>query len=424
MTDHSSETVRLLMEKGVRIPAPASVEIGDEVSVDRIAGPGVMIHAGSRIRGSDTLIMSGVRIGQEAPATVDNCFVGPEVQLKGGFFSGAVFLKGAAVNASAHVRPGTILEDKASAAHAVGLKQSILFPYVTLGSVINFCDVLMTGGTGPKHHSEVGSSYIHFNFTPNQDKATASLLGDVPQGVMLDCDPIFLGGQGGLVGPSRLAFGTVVAAGTICRKDEFTPGRLITAAGGRSGSTPYAVGIYRSLKRQVRNNVHYLANLMALGQWYRHTRKLFIGPAFSEALWTGLVATLETDASAHVRQFTGFVDNLRNSLEGLRRADPAETAERLIAQHQEVISRWPDLQREMKNRMSYQGDVDLRDQFLETVFRHLAPAGGDYLSVIHALTEKEKQIGRRWLSGIVEHVSAALESMLPSLFEASSGRNT
>ena len=73
---------------------------------------------------------------------------------------------------NSHVRAGTILEEAASVAHTVGLKQTILFPFVTLGSLINFCDCLMAGGTGPKDHSEVGSSYIHFNFTPNQDKAT------------------------------------------------------------------------------------------------------------------------------------------------------------------------------------------------------------------------------------------------------------
>jgi len=101
----------------------------------------------------------------------------------------------------------------------VGLKQTILFPFVTLGSLVNFCDCLMAGGTSKKDHSEVGSSYIHFNYTPEQDKATPSLIGDVPQGVMVNRPPIFLGGQGGAVGPVRIGYGTVVKAGTILRKD-------------------------------------------------------------------------------------------------------------------------------------------------------------------------------------------------------------
>jgi bifunctional UDP-N-acetylglucosamine pyrophosphorylase/glucosamine-1-phosphate N-acetyltransferase len=93
----------------------------------------------------------------------------------------------------------------------------------------------MAGGTSRKNHSEVGSSYIHFNYTPNQDKATASLIGDVPKGVMLNQNPIFLGGQGGLVGPCRIAYGTVIAAGSVYRKDQLTPDRLVFDGRGRGG---------------------------------------------------------------------------------------------------------------------------------------------------------------------------------------------
>ena len=85
----------------------------------------------------------------------------------------------------AQVRETCILEEEASGAHCAGIKQTILLPFVTLGSLINFCDCLMAGGTSRQNHSEVGSSYIHFNFTPDGDKTTPSLIGDVPRGVML-----------------------------------------------------------------------------------------------------------------------------------------------------------------------------------------------------------------------------------------------
>ena len=178
------------------------------------------IYPGCRILGKNTLICRDAELGFEAPVTLNNCFVGPGVRLKGGYFENAVFLEGAEAGSGAHVRGGTIFEEGASIAHTVGLKQTILFPFVTLGSLINFCDCFMAGGTSRKNHSEVGSSYIHFNYTPNQDKATASMMGDVPDGVMLDQNPIFLGGQGGLVGPCRIAYGTVIAAGSIYRKDQ------------------------------------------------------------------------------------------------------------------------------------------------------------------------------------------------------------
>ena len=78
-----------LIEKGVRIENPASIEIGPEVDIDRISGDGVVIYAGCKILGEDTLILRGSKIGYESPVTVDNCQIGPDVELKGGFFQKA-----------------------------------------------------------------------------------------------------------------------------------------------------------------------------------------------------------------------------------------------------------------------------------------------------------------------------------------------
>ena len=74
-----------------------------------------------------------------------------------GFAHGAVLLDGASLGANAHARPGTLLEERASTAHTVGLKHTLLLSFVTLGSLINFCDCLMAGGRSRRDHSEVGS---------------------------------------------------------------------------------------------------------------------------------------------------------------------------------------------------------------------------------------------------------------------------
>jgi UDP-N-acetylglucosamine/UDP-N-acetylgalactosamine diphosphorylase len=169
------------MNKGVDIPNPLTLDIGDEVNIDFISGSDVKIYPGCRIYGKRTVVSAGTRIGYESPVTIDNCQLGPKVELKGGYFSKSIFLEKSNMGSGAQVREGCILEEEANGAHCVGLKQTILFPFVTLGSLINFCDCFMSGGTSRKDHSEVGSSYIHFNFTPDGDKTTASLIGDVPR---------------------------------------------------------------------------------------------------------------------------------------------------------------------------------------------------------------------------------------------------
>ncbi|MBW1846299.1 MAG: protein GlmU, partial [Deltaproteobacteria bacterium] len=111
-------------------------------------------------------------------------------------------------------------------------------------------------------------------------KATASLIGDVSRGVMLRQKPIFLGGQGGLVGPCRLEYGTIIAAGTICRKDELRPDRLIFGGARKEGNISYKPGFLSGETRIIKNNIEYIANLFALMKWYKNIRSQFISDNF------------------------------------------------------------------------------------------------------------------------------------------------
>ena len=43
------DKVRELIEKGVAIREPFSVDIGDEVPIDRISGRGVVLYGGTKI---------------------------------------------------------------------------------------------------------------------------------------------------------------------------------------------------------------------------------------------------------------------------------------------------------------------------------------------------------------------------------------
>jgi len=240
--------MKTLTEKGLNIPGPDTVYIAPEVKLENISKDNVTIYPGCRILGEKTLISSGVKLGQESPATIENCLLADNVKLKGGHFKGSLFLDNASLGMGAHIREGCILEEQTSGAHCVGLKQTILMPFVTLGSLINLCDCLVAGGTSRNDHTEIGSSYIHFNFTPEGDKATPSLIGDVPKGVMLNQPRIFLGGQGGIVGPARVAFGTVASAGSIIRSDIVEDNKFVSSTN-RDFVKDFALGSYRGIKR-------------------------------------------------------------------------------------------------------------------------------------------------------------------------------
>ncbi|MFO7963564.1 MAG: protein GlmU [Desulfobacterales bacterium] len=401
MASHAISKKELLIIRGVNMPNPESVEVGEEIDPNRISGDNVTIHSGCKLFGAQTQIANGVSLGIEAPVTIDSCFIGSGVSLKGGFFQKSCFLEGSSAGSGAHVREGTIMEEQAVIAHTVGLKQTILFPFVTLGSLINFCDCLMSGGTDRKNHSEVGSAYIHFNYTPNQDKATPSLLGDVPRGVMLNQPPIFLGGQGGLVGPCRLAFGTVIAAGTICRKDEMRSGRFIFGGPQKGGNTPRPPeGVYRNIKRIVTNNIVYIASLNALLQWYEHIRRRFIGPSFDEELHRGLIRTLDINIDERIKRFKQFCMKLPDSADRYRAAF-RNANERLIHQKYEVFSKWPELEEEMIRQGGNLGELSLKAAFETKLDSAIRRKGPRYLDVIRELDKDGAELGSQWLDSIV-----------------------
>jgi UDP-N-acetylglucosamine/UDP-N-acetylgalactosamine diphosphorylase len=414
MKQQCTSKIEKLLQKGVKIPNPQGVEIGSEVNTDRISGDGVAIHAGCKLYGSSTLILRGTRLGYEGPVTIENCQVGPQVELKGGFFRNAVFLKKSSMGSGSNVREGTILEEESNASHTVGLKQTLLFPFVTLGSLINFCDCLMSGGTSRKNHSEVGSSYIHFNYTPNQDKATPSLFGDVPRGVMLNQRPIFLGGQGGLVGPCRLEFGTVIAAGSIFRKDELNPGRLLIGNMAKGGSMPFTPGVYYNIKRITINNIIYIANLIALDHWYTHVRSQFISDDFPEPLFEGLKEKLDMAIGERIHRLKTLSQKMFNSLKVHQSHTKTTESHLVLKQKNELFKRWDEMEEFFKTQRNTGENKELRDVFLEKMCLGIKTSGKDYISVIKELPIEDTKEGTAWLQGIVDHVTAGTLKIIPS----------
>ncbi len=407
-----NEKIKYLLDSGVVINNPDSVDIGADVDVKRISNQDVVIFPGTRLYGERLFISKGAIIGSEGPAHVDNCFIGPEADLKSGFFKDATFLKGSSPGSNSHVRGGTIMEEFSKTGHSVGLKQTILFPYSALGSLINFCDCLMSGGTGPNDHSEVGSSYIHFNFTPNQDKATPSLFGDVALGVMLNQRPIFLGGQGGIVGPVKIAFGTVTGAGSIIRKNALKENRLIFESVPKSGNIIYQHGIYRSIKRLILNNFTYIANLLALLQWYEEIRAMFVSDDYPELLHEGLLFTLNSAIDERIKRLRQLKDKMPESIEAYRSAAGSAASENLIAQKMEFIEKWDELEIRMFDLKKFKGDNSISDIFKAGIAESIKMNGTAYIPVIHGLSQELAKTGSDWLIDIVD---VSLDKMITSI---------
>ena len=160
-----------------------AVYVSADIELARIATEGVVFYPGVRLTGAETLVCPNTTLGELGGVVLHDVAVGPGARVQRGSAEHSTLLAGAVLGPDAHVRSGTILEEGASTAHAVGLKQTLIAAYACIGSNVNMCDCYLGGGRSSSDHSEVGSGFIHFNFSPfgaSGDKASASIFGPVP----------------------------------------------------------------------------------------------------------------------------------------------------------------------------------------------------------------------------------------------------
>ena len=383
--------IPLLQANGVTVLHPEFTYVASDVDPARVA-PGAVIHPGCRLSGAALSIGPGSVIGAEAPATVADCQLGAGVHLAGGYFEKSTFLDGFKAASGAHVRPGCLFEEGSSLAHSVGVKQTVFLPWVTAGSLINFCDALMAGGTSRKDHSEIGSSYIHFNFTPQRDKATPSLIGDVPRGVLLNSPAIFLGGQGGIVGPCRIEYGTVIPAGQTWRGDVTEPGRLVAKPGfKRDIDVPYDARTYSNIQRTARNNLTYIGNILALDAWYRVIRAPHMAAdPFRRACHQGALQRISEILNERLSRLNELAGNAVKSPDATNRA---------FAEH------WTTAQDALAQTIADRAAAPVPSEVVAIAAR---PPEADYLYTIKALPETDAHILTLWLEWHVLQAGKAL----------------
>ncbi len=331
------ERVAALRQKGVDIWGPERVYIADDVNLDWIA-PGAEIRHAS-LKGRTLRIGHGARIGISGHALVKDCQIGRNVTLGAGTFQGATLLEGASVRGFAELRPGTLLEEETEAAHTVAFKNTILTAGCVTGSIINYCDVFMSGGTSRDDHCEVGSGAIHFNFDPRGDK-WGSLIGDA-RGLLLRSAPVFVGGQCGIVGPAHIGFGAITAAGSVVRKNigadivSFESAGNVEIAG-------FDREIYAGLKRKFLATAKLIGNLWAFDRWYETIR---LPHATDEE--RPFFEAARSQASIHINERVG---RLAKIIKKLPRSIEKSTAgtdsklQRYRDEHRMLTGCWPSLE--------------------------------------------------------------------------------
>ena len=410
-----------LTDRGVLIPAPEQVAIAREVALEHIAA-GAVLHPFCRISGGRTRIGAGAVIGGLGPVTLQDTVCGPGTVLGCGVAEDAVFLGreegGTAFNTGYgfRVRKGSLYEEGARSAQHSDTKMTILFPWATLGSNTNFCDVLLAGGTGqePGEFSEVGSGAIHFNFTPRGDKATASAFGNVVQGVFLDQPRLFLGGNGSLIGPLRAAFGAITGAGA--RHGGALAAGLNSPAPPPAAAEDFHLEIYGSIKRVYESQVRYVGELAALDAWYGQARALLAADdAELETLYAGGRRMVALNIAERIAQLGALAGRMERSAHLLEQRAPGDPR---IAQQRALHEGWGKIETQLQGHGGRQEEMPsaLRQGLEQAAAGH----GRVYTRVIRALPAEAVAAGRAWLGAVRDGVAS--RELLDAVPELSSVR--
>jgi UDP-N-acetylglucosamine/UDP-N-acetylgalactosamine diphosphorylase len=430
--------LQALRERGVRIPVPEQVAIGREVPLTAIA-PGAELRPFSRLEGPETRVDAGAVIGVAGAATLRNSWVGadarigtlgpvtllgvtagPGTALGCGVAEEAVFLgkegphPDFTTGYGFRLRKGSLYEEDASSAQHTDTKMTVLQPWVTLGSNLNFCDVLVSGGTGPGlgAFSEIGSGVIHFNFTPRGDKATGSLLGDVVRGVFLREARLFVGGNASLIGPLEAEHGAVCAAGGRHERALHAGLNLPGGPPETQQAQAFDLDVYGAVDRVYRSQVRLVGQLAALDAWYGHVRAaLAAGDAQRAALYARGRAMVQLNLRERIGQLGQLARRMERSAGLLERRALGDAR---IAQQRALLQHWPRIE----------AHLGAWEQHLAPPPRELLAAletsagrhGPAYTHVIRGLAEPAVMAGKAWLAGIAGAVAAQeLLALVPPL---------
>jgi UDP-N-acetylglucosamine/UDP-N-acetylgalactosamine diphosphorylase len=226
--------------------------------------------------------------------------------------------------------------------------------------------------------------------------------------VFLGQAPIFLGGQGGLVGPSRIAYGTIIPAGTICRQDVLEEGMLYVSPSVAAESRKFAPGIYRGINRIVENNLLYIGNLWALRAWYQHVRvRTMSSDVFTSACHAGALKRMEAGLTERIKRLKELAGKMLPSLE---RAC-AETRDNLPlavqAQQRALSDRWPEMEAQLQKGPPAAVGAAKREAFLEE-WEKIETSSG-HIKAIGSLSPSARGLGVGWLQEIVDSASVIWE---------------
>jgi len=207
-----------------------------------------------------------------------------------------------------------------------------------------------------------------------------------------------------------MSYGSVVAAGSILREDVGTDKQLIVSKSPSGKVVDLIPRAYPSLSRIVENNILYVANLIALEQWYLHVRRMFFEHLeFGDLIFTAILENLQMAKEERMKRLKDMAAKMVVSSDKEKRKTKTTKAK------QEFYEKGKLLEELLVTDTVKTAGEKKRDSFLNAFMKHRRDPGGDYIEVIQTLPPDVSAVGTQWLDAIVDLTCSQAEKTLPSL---------
>ncbi len=159
----------------------------------------------------------------------------------------------------------------------------------------------------------------------------------------------------------------------------------------------------------VENNIVYLANLMALEQWYVHVRHMFFRrQEFGELIYNGALDKIILAKEERIKRLIAMANNIAVSLEK-RETGTSTSGKREFCNN---ITQVAEL---FNSEIISRTGVDIRNRFLDGFHAHSKDHGGNYIDVVQSLAGSISEQGTRWLDRIINELCLRTNEILPLL---------
>ena len=212
-----------------------------------------------------------------------------------------------------------------------------------------------------------------------------------------------------------MGYGTIIAAGVTYRDDCPEGGKLLIDGGMKKANFVFYPGVYWNIARRILNNVNFIANLIALRQWYQGVRLPFFQENFmSQKLYAGALDKLDMAIDERINRLKALAHKMPQSAEHYQKIVKEKNPQTLVNQKRELFDNWQEIEDVLYVFRENMVEAPEKNVFLEKVAQERKEKGSNYIKIIQGLDQKWSAIGSTWLQSIVDEVNKGVLGKIPS----------